>query len=231
MTESRRFRIAKRGFRRVWRSGGGKPAVPEGVAGVMMIGHRDYVGGRWDRMGRLQLDFLVGRGLRPDHVFLDIACGPLRGGVHFIQYLDPGNYLGIDKEKVLIRRGLAKELPRQVRREKRPELVVSDAFEFDRFSKRPHYSLAHSLFSHLNAADAERCLMNLRAHVAPEHQFYATFILGTSDENAGRSHARIAFRFSPDELAAIGARNGWLCDYIGDWDHPDNQVMMQFTAA
>lgn len=196
-----------------------------------MIGHRDYVGGRWDEMGQLQLDFLVSYGLRPHHVLLDIACGPLRGGVHFIRYLDPGNYLGIDKERILIRRGLSKELSRQVRKEKHPELVVSDAFEFDRFSKQPDYSLAHSLFSHLNATDAEQCLANLRKRVAPQHQFYATFILGSSKDNASRSHARVSFSASPDELAAIGERNGWVCNYIGDWGHPDKQVMMQFIAA
>lgn len=231
MTETRRFGMAKRTLRRLSRSRGGPSAIPEGLAGVMMIGHRDYVGGRWDQMGRLQLDFLISRGLRPDDAFLDIACGSLRGGVHFIRYLDPGNYLGIDKEKVLIRRGLSKELPREVRKEKHPELVVSDAFEFDRLSKRPDYSLAHSLLSHLNAVDTERCLMKLRAHVAPQHPFYATFILGASEENASRSHARVAFCFSPDELAAIGARTGWLCNYVGDWGHPDKQVMMEFIAA
>src|ERR1700751_5555007 len=104
----------------------------------------------WERRGQLQFDFLVSRGLRPEHVLLDIACGALRGGVHFIRYLDPGNYLGIEKEAALIRRALAKELPRDVRAEKRPELVVSGDFEFERFSKRANFALAQSLFTHLN---------------------------------------------------------------------------------
>jgi hypothetical protein len=195
----------------------------------MVIGHRDYVGGMWEEMGRLQFDFLISRGLRPEHVFLDIACGSLRAGVHFIRYLDPGNYLGIEKEKVLIHRGLSRELPPDVREEKRPELVASDSFEFDRFSKQPDFSLAQSLFTHLTAADVERCLINLRANVATEHQFYATFAPGAST-TAGRSHARGSFYYSYDELAAIGERSGWRCNHVGDWGHPRKQVMMQFTA-
>ncbi len=204
--------------------------VWDGSMGVAALGHRDYIGGMWEQMGKLQFDFVVGRGLQPDNVFLDIACGSLRGGVHFIRYLEPGMYLGIDKEKALIRRGLARELPRQVRKEKRPELVVSDAFEFDRFSKRPDFSLAQSLFSHLNAADVERCLANLRAKVALQHRLYATFNLGASARNPSHSHSHGRFWFSPDELAAVGLRNGWLSNYIGDWGHPRGQVMMEFIA-
>jgi hypothetical protein len=52
------------------------------------------VGGMWEEIGKLQLDFLVNQGLRPTHKFLDIGCGTLRGGRHFIRYLDAGNYAG-----------------------------------------------------------------------------------------------------------------------------------------
>jgi len=45
-------------------------------------------------MGQWQLDFLVGQGLRPWHCLLDLACGSLRAGVRFIDYLEPGHYLG-----------------------------------------------------------------------------------------------------------------------------------------
>jgi hypothetical protein len=73
--------------------------------------------------------------------------------VHFIKYLDRGNYLGIEKEQSLIERGLASELPADVRDTEHPEFVVSDSFAFDRFSKQPEFSLAQSLFTHLAAGD------------------------------------------------------------------------------
>jgi hypothetical protein len=206
---------------------------PEGIvtfAKVLKGGHRLYVGGEWDEIGELQFNFLVSRGLRPEHVFLDIACGSLRGGVHFIRYLAPGNYQGIDKEKILIRRGLAKELPRQVREEKRPEFVVSDSFEFDRFSKPANFSLAQSLFTHLVSSEVEHCLASLRAHVAPGHELYATFLLGSSEPNPPRPHPHLRFHFSREEFAAFGERNGWRSNYVGEWGHPRGQVMMQFVA-
>jgi hypothetical protein len=43
--------------------------------------HRAVVGGMWDELGALQLDFLRARGLRPDSRLLDIGCGSLRLGV------------------------------------------------------------------------------------------------------------------------------------------------------
>src|ERR1700678_1283527 len=53
---------------------------PDGALGLNLLGHREYVGGLWEVIGKLQFDFLISRGLKPEHVFLDIACGPLRGG-------------------------------------------------------------------------------------------------------------------------------------------------------
>ncbi|MEU1167133.1 class I SAM-dependent methyltransferase, partial [Streptomyces sp. NPDC005921] len=51
---------------------------------------------RWLALGRMQFDYLVEHGLRPDHRMLDIGCGNLRGGWRFIGHLDAGNYYGID---------------------------------------------------------------------------------------------------------------------------------------
>jgi hypothetical protein len=218
----------------------GRPWALEGNVGIAAVGHRGYVGGRWDELGQVQLDWMVSQGLRPHHVFLDIACGALRGGIHFTRYLDAGNYLGLEKEKTLVRRGLYKELPRELRKQKRPEFVVSDAFEFDRFSKSADFSLAQSLFTHLVIPDIELCLGNLRAWVPSHHQFYATFALGESSQNAAQSHTHKCFYYSPEELTAVGRRHGWLCNYLGDWgqalkdeertDVEVHTVMMQFLA-
>jgi hypothetical protein len=51
---------------------------------------------------------LLRQGLAPSDCFLDIACGSLRGGVYFINYVNPGNYLGIEKQRRLVERGIEK---------------------------------------------------------------------------------------------------------------------------
>lgn len=201
---------------------------PSGTLGVKALGHRKYVGGYWDEMGKLQLDFMRSHGLEPSSVLVDVACGSLRAGRLFIPYLDPGNYLGIEREQKLIDAGLADEVPADVVAEKRPELVVDGVFQFDRFSKRPHVGIANSLFSHINERDIRLCLGNLR-DFAPGCVFYATFRLTDGRANPLRSTAHADFRYSPEQMAAMGAATGWASEYVGEWGHPTGQHMMRFA--
>ena len=202
---------------------------PQGEEAVEKLGHRNYVGGMWEEIGKLQFDFLVQQGLKPSHCFLDIGCGSFRGGIHFINYLNPGNYLGIDKEKALIDLGIEKELGNAVY-EKKPELVVSDNFRFERFSKKPQFSLAQSLFTHLNAQDICLCLKQLRRFVEADHFLFATFLEGRSSRNPETSHSLVAFRYTRDEMTRFDESCGWKAIYIGNWNHPRNQMMMKYQA-
>jgi SAM-dependent methyltransferase len=90
--------------------------------------HRNIVGGMWEEIGRLQFDFLVEKGLKTDCYFLDVGCGSLRGGVHFIRYLEPGHYFGIDKSKELLDAGRNVELKRYNLLEQNPILIQMDNF-------------------------------------------------------------------------------------------------------
>ena len=201
---------------------------PEGIAEA---GHRDYVGGLWDEIGRLQFDFLVSQGLRPDHVLLDIACGSLRAGVHLIPYLEPGHYLGIDKEEELIRAGVERELDPAVREEKRPEFVVSAAFEFDRFTARPDYAIAQSLFTHLPEPLVRLCFARLRDVIQPDGVLFATYFESSRRKRNPRTpHDHAIFRYTRHAMTAFGGRR-WTAEYIGGWGHPRGQVMVRYRPA
>jgi len=67
--------------------------------------------------------------------------------VRLIPYLDRGNYLGIEKEETLVRIGIAKELGPELYTSKAPEFVISQTFEFEKFSRKPNFALAQSLFT------------------------------------------------------------------------------------
>jgi cyclopropane fatty-acyl-phospholipid synthase-like methyltransferase len=68
----------------------------------MKIWHREAIGGNWDKIGKLQFDFLLKMGLKPDNYLLDLGCGSLRGGVLFIPYLEDKHYYGVEKETRLL---------------------------------------------------------------------------------------------------------------------------------
>lgn len=210
----------------------GDGRIEHGQRGLDRVGHRKYVGGLWEQMGKLQFEFMLAQGLKPDHYFLDIACGSLRAGVHLIPYLEPEHYMGLDKEQGLIDAGLAHELPPQVRQAKRPRFVVTDSFEFERFNQAADYALAQSLFTHLPPAYVTMCFTRLRQVIAPDGVFYATYFQ-TQQQQAHHAqpddHAR--FEYTRSEMEAFGTDNGWQTHYIGNWNHPRKQVMVRYTPA
>ncbi|WP_421893680.1 methyltransferase [Marinoscillum sp.] len=56
----------------------------------------EAIGGYWEELGPLQLEFLKDQGLQASHSVLDIGCGTLRGGRLIMAFLDTGNYMGYD---------------------------------------------------------------------------------------------------------------------------------------
>ncbi|QSR84390.1 class I SAM-dependent methyltransferase [Methylacidimicrobium sp. B4] len=219
-------------LRSLWRQAVGLPQdlPPEGTEGIRALGAKEYVGGLWEEIGELQFRFLVDQGLRPEHLLLDVGCGCLRGGIRFIRYLEPGHYLGIDKEPLLLEAG-KRELGSDLLREKRPELLASGSFAFHRFSRRPEWALAQSLLTHLCRRDLERCLAQLRRVMAPGGVFYATFFEAAAPSpNPRASHSLGYFAYTRKEMEELGSRHGWNPHYIGEWDHPRNQRLMLFRA-
>jgi hypothetical protein len=196
--------------------------------------HRAYVGGMWEEIGKVQIDFMVRLGLWPQDILVDVACGSLRGGRFFIAYLDPEHYLGIDHHEWLIKAALKHEIPKGLRKEKRPQFVISDRFEFHKFAKRPNYGIAQSLFSHLAEDDILLCLANLRAEIQAGGRFYATFVpkgfLPQEYANPAHSDDCQAFQYDAEEILAMGREVGWQARYIGDWGHPRGQQMLEFLA-
>jgi SAM-dependent methyltransferase len=198
--------------------------------------HRKAVGGLWDAVGELQFDLLVREGLEPHHRLLDIGCGSLRGGVHFIRYLDAGNYTGIDKSTDRLAAGRDVELPAAGLEAKRSVLEVVDDFDFTRLGTTFDYAIAQSLFTHLPLELIRTCLLNVDGVLAPGASLYATFLeLESDDQNRSidRSERLYAkdpnFWFAFDELEAACEGTALEPRYAGDWGHPRDQKLAVFT--
>ncbi len=205
--------------------------IPHGEAGIKKVGARAYVGGLWEEMGRLQFDFLRSQGLKPFHTLLDIGCGCLRGGRHFIAWLDCGRYLGIDKESTLLEAG-KEELGATLIQEKAPRLLVSSDFDFARFETEIDIALSQSLFTHLPPDLIRLCLRNLRNCISPEGAFFATFFEeATPRQNPSTPHDHGYFGYTREEMLAFGEETGWRGEYHGDWGHPRDQRMIVYRPA
>lgn len=196
---------------------------------ISQLGHRNYVGGLYEQIGILQFEFLVANGLRPDHIFLDIACGSLRLGKLLIPYLEPEHYYGIDKEPELIKLGIQYELDSELIRSKRPYFVVSYDFEFEKFPCKADFAIAHSLFTHLPPRLIHKCFRNLLTKIKSHGVFFATFFeTEEKKENPSKPHDHRSFFYTKDEMLFFGEANGYVSEYVGCWGHPRGQVMVAY---
>jgi len=200
---------------------------------------REYVGGLWDEIGELQFNFLVENGLQPFHRLLDIGCGSLRGGIHFVRYLEDGNYYGIDKEQWLLDAARDVELPRYGLADRKVHLLNRSDFNFSEFGVTFDYALAQSVFTHLTWNSILRCLVNVEAVLRRGGKLFATFFEDERGEHRTTplSHARGGITSYPDQdpyhyefdvFAELGRRVGLDVHYIGEWNHPRDQRMMMF---
>lgn len=218
----------------------GRELTPEEIAAGV---HREMVGGMWEELGRLQLEFLQRQGLTPQSTLLDLGCGCLRAGIHFVRFLERGRYYGIDVNASLIRAGLEQELPRAgLAGHLTPDhLLVNDAFEGWRFGVPFDYALAQSVFTHLPAADIGSALREMARCVRPGGRFYATFFEATGTaapesllhERGGITsfRDRDPFHYRFRDLAGLCAGLPWNPVYLGDWGHPRDQRMIRFERT
>ena len=197
--------------------------------------------GQWDYLGRLQLDYLVERGLEPGHHLLDVGCGPLRAGVHFIEYLEPGHYAGVDKRGDVLEAAREIEVPRYGLESKEPTLLATDHFEFGKLGRTFDFAIAQSVFTHLPLNAIVRCLVEMGRVLNPGGRFYATiyenphgklFLEDIQQSETGISHYdRDLYHYDQDALRFACEGTGLSFAYEGDWAHPNNQKMVVFTRS
>ncbi|HVO91126.1 MAG TPA: class I SAM-dependent methyltransferase [Casimicrobiaceae bacterium] len=198
--------------------------------------HREFVGGMWDEIGALQLDFMRGRGLKPSHRFVDVGCGALRGGVHFVRYLERSRYHGLDVNASLIEAG-RKELRDAGLGDKDAQLLVSDRFDLDRFGRQFDYAIAVSLFTHLPMNHITVCLNRIARVLEPAGCFYASYFHAPTRAHldpiehppAGivTQFDRDPYHYSLDELRWMAPAQLDV-ERIGGWGHPRGQSMVAF---
>jgi hypothetical protein len=203
--------------------------------------HREMVGGMWEEIGRLQFEFLVSRGLRPQSRLLDIGCGCLRGGIHFVRYLTPGNYRGIDRSPSLLAAarhelelvGLADRLA--------PDALLCDSdFAFRRLGENFDFALAQSLFTHLTPSWIRRCLERVTEVLRVGGQLYATYFerAAADPPDGPLLHQPGGIVTHPDSdpydlrftaFAELVADLPLTVENVGDWRHPRAQKMVCLT--
>jgi SAM-dependent methyltransferase len=199
--------------------------------------YRSVIGGLWEELGQLQLEYLQSQGLRPTNRLLDIGCGTLRLGVRAVDFLDAGNYFGTDLnlafldagyEREIIPAGLDSKLPRS-------NLVVDGEFTFAGLPKQFDFAIAQSVFTHLPVSHLRLCLTRLADHLeGPCSFFFTVFIAPAGQEKEPIEQFpgivsypdKDPYHYTLEDLQNASAGLPWQLEFVGDWKHPRNQMMV-----
>jgi SAM-dependent methyltransferase len=182
---------------------------------------------RWLALGQMQFDYLVGHGLRSEHRMLEIGCGNLRAGWRFIEYLDAGNYYGVDispdilfdAQRVVAERGLQGMLP---------VLTAVRDLTFA-FLPAEHFDVvhAHSVFSHSPLSVIDECFAHVGRVMKPAGWFDFTF-----DRTEGEDHQVLHedFYYRTETLVSLAERHGLNAQFMADWELlPHRQSKIRVT--
>ena len=177
----------------------------------------------WEELGKLQFDFLKAHGLRPEHTLLDIGCGCLRGGLHFIRYLEPGHYSGLDISGPILAAG-RQYLTEEGLDEKCPNLLLTDGFRFDELEgSRFDFVLAFGVFVETPASAIRECFLNLHKLLTPNGVFFATFWLAQR-QSADPLH--LYFRYPMSFFEELAQKTGHSVEFVKDFNHPRGHQML-----
>ena len=204
--------------------------------------HRNVVGGMWEQIGSLQIEFMKRQGLAPEHALLDVGCGSLRGGVKYVAYLNPGNYWGMDINPSLLDAGYDVELAAAGLQDRLPRehLIANGDFILGEIGRKFDFAVALSLFTHVSLNRIRECLERLQSVMKPGGTLFATYFelpdgtpsfMPVTHAPAGivTHGTRDPYHYRVSDLTHAAAGLPWTVRVIGDWSHPRGQRMIAFV--
>jgi SAM-dependent methyltransferase len=182
----------------------------------------------WLRHGRMQFDYLFRHGLDPAMRVLEIGCGNLRAGRLIVDYLDVGNYYGVDiSPDILLAAldtvalfGLQTKLPRlTLVQDLKLNFLPTDTFDVVN---------AHSVFSHSPIEVIDECLRHVGRIMTQGGFFDFTF-----NRTDGTEHQvlREDFYYRTATLIALAANYGLQARFMDDWGPLSAQSKLRVTRS
>ena len=187
---------------------------------------KSAIGGKWDEIGLLQYRFLKDEGLKQSNRMLDIGCGTLRGGHHFIKYLEKGNYYGIDisPKAVDFANNFIKNNEDLYKKD--PNIILNEQknLKFKNFeSIKFDFILAQSVFTHLKPEHIEECFTHIMNIMHSDTCFYFTYFKSDNYNQKNMKDFEYPYSFFENMANKYGYN---IKDKTKKYPHPSDQNML-----
>jgi cyclopropane fatty-acyl-phospholipid synthase-like methyltransferase len=118
---------------------------------------------------------------------LEVGCGRLHAGIPLMQYLNKGNYIGVDPNEWLRNTVIKNPRISQLIEERQPIFLSRDDFDASELRINFDFVLSHSVLSHCAHHQLESFLRNVSKVLAPGGRILASINLaeGNSYGNNG----------------------------------------------
>lgn len=175
----------------------------------------------WLEVGKIQFDYLLKHRLKPHHKFLDIGCGNLRLGVHLIEYLNPGCYVGLDISPQIIHSAQQKIIDYNLS-EKLPYIFLVRETDY-RFLPESYFDYihAHSVFSHLPIEEIRKVLLNAKGIMKPKAFFDFTYFASKEDNT---NFLEEDFYYNTSIILNLVRECGYEALEMDDWKYIQDKI-------
>lgn len=167
----------------------------------------------WKYTRKFQFDFLRDQGLQKTDRLMDIGCGTLRGGIPMIQYLNKGNYYGMDVRDQVLVEG-RKEIKKAKLEVKEPNLISFKHFSEVNLDIQFNVMFAFSVLIHLEDKIAENCFQFVSKSLIKGGVFYANANLADYKDGTWLEFP-VVFR-DRDFYNELAVKNGMELEVMGD---------------
>lgn len=168
----------------------------------------------WQRRGEIIRDFLIENEMQGNSAVLEIGCGNLSTGVRLIEYLDHGQYVGVDPAGWLVEAALQAFPTVEARR---PTFLWRDDFDASELDRKFDFIVAHSVLSHCAHWQLGQMLANTRKVAHPGTVFLASYREDQFNTLAKEWRYPDVTYFRLRSIMAAGFEFGWEVEPMPDY--------------
>ncbi len=172
-------------------------------------------------------EYLLRKGLKPHHVCIDYGCGSLRIGQHLIDYLETGNYYGLDVTEHFFNIG-RKLLPEKLLDNKRPNLHLIEENILRRIIHRnPDYLFSCGVLLHVPPFELRTFLNNIISLLGPSTIAYIG--MAAYRENIQFSSVSWAYSQAYIRQQLLSIKNDLNISFEDFYDFPKETILGQLV--